>query len=103
MNRQNQILVQPTLSPLLSNGILQRKCDCGQHTIAGSKCDECGKKDQSVQRATRSSETRNSGGVPSIVHDVLRSPGQPLDAQTRVFMEPRVEPDSRQVRLHTGT
>ena len=27
--------------------------------------------------------------VPPIVHEVLRSPGQPLDAATLVFMEPR--------------
>lgn len=28
-------------------------------------------------------------GVPPIVHEVLRSPGQPLDSTTRAFMEPR--------------
>jgi hypothetical protein len=27
--------------------------------------------------------------APPIVHEVLRSPGQPLDAETRAFMEPR--------------
>ena len=27
--------------------------------------------------------------VPPIVHDVLRTPGQPLDPATRMFIEPR--------------
>jgi hypothetical protein len=35
------------------------------------------------------------------VHEVLRSPGQPLDAQTRAFMDPRFGHDFSSVRLHT--
>ncbi len=38
--------------------------------------------------------------VPPIVHDVLHSPGQPLDPATRVFMEPRFGHDFSQVRVH---
>jgi hypothetical protein len=34
------------------------------------------------------------------VHEVLRSPGQPLDSQTRAFMEPRLGHDFSKVRLH---
>jgi hypothetical protein len=40
-------------------------------------------------------------GVPPIVHDVLRSPGQPLDAGAREFMEPRFGHDFSRVRVHT--
>ena len=40
--------------------------------------------------------------VPPIVHDVLRSPGQPLDRATRAFMEPRFGQDFGGVRIHTG-
>jgi hypothetical protein len=103
MNRLTASQHQKTAgAPLLAGGILQRKCDCGQHTVAGGECDECGKKQMSLQRAQDSEiETPNSGGVPSIVHDVLRSPGQPLDAQTRAFMEPRFEHDFSRVRVHT--
>ena len=45
----------------------------------------------------------NAGGVeaPPIVHEVLRSPGQPLDAATRAFMEPRFGHDFSKVRVHT--
>jgi hypothetical protein len=42
-----------------------------------------------------------STGVPSIVHDVLNSPGQPLDQATRAFFEPRFRRDFSQVRVHT--
>jgi uncharacterized protein DUF4157 len=38
--------------------------------------------------------------VPPIIHEVLRSPGQPLDATMRTFMEPRFGHDFSQVRLH---
>jgi hypothetical protein len=39
--------------------------------------------------------------VPPVVHDVLRSPGQPLDAATRAHMEPRFGCDFSRVRVHT--
>ena len=39
--------------------------------------------------------------VVPIVHDVLSSPGQPLDASTRTFMESRFGHDFSQVRVHT--
>jgi len=39
--------------------------------------------------------------VPPIVHEVLRSLGQLLDTQTRVFMEPRFGHDFSKVRVHT--
>jgi hypothetical protein len=36
-----------------------------------------------------------------IVHEVLRSPGQPLDAATRTFMESHFARDFSRVRIHT--
>jgi hypothetical protein len=41
--------------------------------------------------------------VPPIVHEVLRSPGQPLDPVTRAFMEPRFGHDFSQVRVHADS
>lgn len=41
--------------------------------------------------------------VPPIVHEALRSPGQPLDAATRAFMESHFGHDFSQVRVHTDT
>ncbi len=40
------------------------------------------------------------GDVPPAVHDVLRSPGRPLDAETRAFFEPRFGFDFSRVRIH---
>lgn len=86
----------------VSTGLLQRKCACGSHTMGG-ECEECSKRNFSLQRRTRNPEleTRNDSFVPPIVHDVLRSPGQPLDTATRAFFEPRFSHDFSQVRVHT--
>ncbi len=86
-----------TLVPSLQ---LQRKCACGQHTIAGGECEECRQKREGVlQRSAISAAPTN--GVPPVVHDVLNSPGQPLDVGTRAFMEPRFGFDFSRVRVHT--
>lgn len=39
--------------------------------------------------------------VPPIVHEVLISPGRPLDSATRAFMEPRFGHDFSKVRVHS--
>ena len=44
---------------------------------------------------------RNDFHVPPVVHEVLRSPGKPLDATTRTFLEPRLGYDFSRVRVHT--
>jgi len=63
------------------------------------ECEECRKKQMSLQR--RSANGVEPSTVPSIVHEVLRSPGQSLDSNTRAFMEPRFGHDFSQVRVHT--
>jgi hypothetical protein len=77
---------------------LQRKCACSQHTAGGEQCEEC-KKKATLQRQAAS----GPGPVvaPPIVHEVLRSPGQPLDRATRSFMEPRFGHDFSGVRVHS--
>lgn len=40
--------------------------------------------------------------APPLVHEVLRSAGQPMDAATRQFMEPRFGTEFGQVRMHVG-
>src|SRR5712692_8199293 len=82
-------------------GLLQRKCACGGASGLTGECEGCSKK--KLQRKTQNSELgiRNDSPVPLIVHEVLRSPGQPLDASTRAFMEPRFGHDFSSVRVHT--
>jgi hypothetical protein len=84
---QTQIAAKPAITPVVA-GLLQRQCACGNHTAAGGECEACRKKHEgTLQRAAVNSSPVNK--VPLIVHEVLRSPGQPLDAATRAFMEPR--------------
>ena len=41
--------------------------------------------------------------APPMVHEVLSSPGQPLDPATRAFFEPRFRHDFSQVRVHADS
>ena len=95
----------PPPSFTMAPGLLQRTCGCGGSAGLTDQCEGCSEKNLSVQRATQNSETetRNSSGVPPIVDEVLRSPGQPLDAQTRAFFEPRFGHDFSRVRVHADT
>ncbi|MFL5801928.1 MAG: DUF4157 domain-containing protein, partial [Roseiflexaceae bacterium] len=101
MTTQRQT-VQPiqTRSPS-KGGLLQRACACGQHSGSGGECAECRKKREgTLQRAAVNPSPVHA--VPPVVQDVLRSPGQPLDAGARAFMEPRFGHDFSGVRVHTG-
>jgi hypothetical protein len=42
------------------------------------------------------------GTAPPIVQEIVSSPGEPLDAGTRAFMEPRLGHDFGEVRVHAG-
>jgi len=98
----NQTQQQTLTTSPISSGILQRKCvSCGQHTIAGGECTGCQKKWMPLQR--RSANQAEPSEVPPIVHEVLRSPGQPLDPATRTNMESRFGHDFSKVRVHTDT
>lgn len=81
--------------------LLQRKCGCGQHKIGGGECPSCAQKTEGV--LGRSPGNHEPNDVPSLVHDVLRSPGQPLDKTTRSFMEPKFGHDFSAVRVHTDS
>src|SRR6185312_14488644 len=86
----------PSFTPV-SSGLLQRKCACGGSPSAGGECSECRQK--KLQRKAASNDQTPS--IPPIVHDVLRSPGQPLDEGTRALLEPRFGHDFSRVRVHT--
>src|SRR5438477_12555827 len=51
-----------------------------------------------LQRKAR--DGNSPAAVPPVVHEVLCSPGQPLDSATRAFFEPRFGHDFSQVRVH---
>jgi hypothetical protein len=67
------------------------------------KCAACAPEEraealQQKQASLAESATREA---PPIVHEVLRSPGQPLDAATRNFFEPRLAHEFSHVRVHS--
>jgi hypothetical protein len=102
MNTRSPLQTKPTSSfTPVSSRLLQRKCACGGSAGLTGKCSECESKRLTLQRrATSQSEPDE---VPPIVHEVLNSSGQPLDENTRAFMEPRFGHDFSQVRVHTDS
>lgn len=63
------------------------------------KCSACEDEDKKLN--AKSDGKQSLGGeAPPIVHDVLNSPGQPLDPAARTFMESRFGRSFDQVRIH---
>ncbi len=87
----------PSSTPVRTN-LLQRKCACGGTLGPDGECAECRRNRLALQRG--SGQRNTPSAVPSLVGEVLRSPGQPLDSDTRAFMEPRFGHDFGQVRVH---
>jgi hypothetical protein len=79
---------------------LQLDCACG------GDCHKCQTEQPRHEREHLHTKRAGSGGwgqteVPPLVHEVLRSPGQPIDLATRTFMEHRFGHDFGHVRVHT--
>ena len=55
-----------------------------------------------IERVSGQSSGLSQDAVPHVVHEVINSPGQPLDATIRGFMEPRFGYDFGHVRVHSG-
>jgi hypothetical protein len=79
---------------------LQRACPCG------GGCPTC--QTEQPSHKIQHLQTRHVGpsdagqvAAPPIVHEVLASPGQPLDASARAFFEPRFGHDFSRVRVHS--
>jgi Domain of unknown function (DUF4157) len=86
--------------------LLQRKCACGGTPGVDGLCAECRTRQLSgLQRSPQRSPGGHTGlsEAPPIVHEVLASAGQPLDAPTRAFMEPRFGHNFSQVRVHADS
>lgn len=92
----------PTMSE--SAPAVQRKCSCG------GSCEQCKAEEErmlqrkpaapQISRAASSSSATETT-APPIVHEVLSSPGQPLDGVVRQSMESRFRRDFSGVRVHT--
>jgi hypothetical protein len=76
---------------------LRRKCECGTH--GGETCAKCAGTPPTLQR--RAAGDAGHSSAPPLVHEVLGSPGQALDARARADLEPRFGRDFSDVRVHT--
>ena len=85
----------------MSEPRLQRKCAC-EGTCADCRKEQSGEEHQRLQLKPFGTSGAGQTEAPPIVHDVLRSPGQSLDAATRAFMEARFGHDFSRVGLHSG-
>jgi hypothetical protein len=97
----------PLSNAVRGEALLQRKCACGKSgspSLSG-ECEECRKnRDSAIRRGAndyRAAPRSAHSEVPSIVQEVLGSPGEPLDQATRDFMAPRFGHDFSKVRVHT--
>lgn len=95
----NQAMLHLLGSSPSGAGTLRRKCECPH---GRTDCPECKKKkEESGLRRSAAPGAGSVSRVPPFVHDVVSSPGRPLDAATRSFMEPRFGHDFSKVRIHT--
>ena len=71
--------------------LVPHRCACGGTARGAGECAAC--------RAKRLA--RGGALAPLVVHEVLRSPGQPLEPGLRAEMQARLGRDFSQVRVHT--
>jgi hypothetical protein len=87
------------MSPSSGSGAgLQRACAGGG---TGDDCKHAEETHAHVQMKAAGPASTGAIEAPPIVHEVLSSPGQPLDKAARDFMEPRFGHDFSGVRVHT--
>jgi hypothetical protein len=81
----------PSVRAATPGARLQRKCACAEE---GTTCARC------AGEMRRKASAAAPASIPPIVDSVLASPGAPIDAGTRNFMEARLGQDLSNVRVH---
>jgi Domain of unknown function (DUF4157) len=76
---------------------LQRTCG---HDGSAGECESCARKKTLQRKATAAVDTAEA---PSVVHDVLNTPGNRLDPTTQDFFEKRFGYDFSAVRVHADS
>jgi hypothetical protein len=82
------------------NVLLQGKCACGGKSRAGGECEECRNKRLQAQTSDTPSAIKNESHPPNM-HEVIRSPDQPLDTESRSSREPQFGHDFGKLRVHS--
>ncbi len=102
----SQLPLHTTVSSGIQTNFTQSCPFSPQRCPFGGACHTCPPRIQSTQSVGMQRKAINNDAlseVPPIVHDVLRSPGQPLDAWTRALLESGFAHDFSKVRVHTDT
>jgi hypothetical protein len=86
-----QIMRMPSALPSLS----------GAPRNVSRKCATCAEEEETVRTKPAGPAGAARTEVPGLVHDVVSSPGRPLDVGERAFFEPRFGHDFSAVRIHT--
>jgi hypothetical protein len=84
------------ITPHAAPAAVQRKCGCSG---SDHKCSACKEEEEKVQR--KATGSMPAVAAPASVRSVLSNGGQPLDAVTRAYMEPRFGFDFSRVRIHS--
>lgn len=101
------MIYNPSSAGNLQGGSLGGPRKCGCAGSSSDECEECRQKREQVLPAPSSIQRRDADGAtgasdaPPIVHEALRSSGQPLDASVRPLMENHFGRDFGAVRVHT--
>jgi hypothetical protein len=99
MKAYGQPQVTKVTDSSIAAGLLQRKCAFGgSGNLAGGR-DGCKENERGLQRKPDGHNHTDRLILP-IAHEALRSPGQPLNAGTRTFMEPRFGHNFSKVRVN---
>lgn len=99
----------PSAVAPVGRSLSQRKCACGGTPGTTGECEACKRKKMQRREGSLSAPSSihhppsSISEAPPIVHEVLHSSGQPLDPETRAFMEPRLGHDFSRVRVHTSS
>jgi hypothetical protein len=102
MNARVSVQKKPATSALpVQSNLLQRKCACGGTQGPTGECKDCRKKQLQQTIGNPGSGMRHDSSVPPIVHEVIHTGGEPLDPNTREFMQSRFGHDFGHVRVHT--
>ena len=92
-----QLAKAAVVSPPVENLCLQRRCECGNHTVGGAECEQC-----AANKSPFHSSNRNQWESPTdSTWSIPQSDGQPMAPPLRHFMEARFKHDFSRVRLHT--
>ena len=85
---------------VMKSSTIQRKCACGGDSKEEEVCPDCQMSRLALQRLRSNGDAGPQ--APSIVEDVLATPGQPLADSVRRTLEPAFGHDFSQVRVHDG-